>query len=395
MNRLNFLRSCLATSLVTLAVPSLRAEDTSLKNEVVASLQKGLGFLKSKQLDTGAWGDPAVPGPQPAITALNLMCLLGEPGRDRTTLSPAATKAIAYLLATQKEDGGIYVEKTLATYSTSLALTALSLCPLDEKSRQAALKARRFVVGLQSNFDDKAQPAKDGTFDSPYNGGIGYTSKTAYSDLSNTHFALEALYYSKNLFADSPAAEASETKLDFDAAIKFVSRCQNLKGSNDQPWVSEDEQNKGGFVYRPGESKADPVKLPDGKEALRSYASMSYAGLLSLIYADMKPTDARITSVKTWLAKNYSVTENPGMGAQGLYYYYHTMAKALTISKIDELTLPDGKKVNWRKDLSQALFNAQKSDGSWLNDNARWMEKDPILSTAYSCLTLAHISQGL
>jgi squalene-hopene/tetraprenyl-beta-curcumene cyclase len=83
------------------------------------------------------------------------------------------------------------------------------------------------------------------------------------------------------------------------------------------------------------------------------------------------------------------------MGAQGLYYYYHTMAKALTISKMEELPLADGKKANWRQDLSKAMFNAQKPDGSWLNDNARWMEKDPILSTAYACLTLAQISRGL
>ncbi len=392
MNRSTFVRSCLA---LCLATPALQAADASLKNEVVASLQKGIGFVKSKQLESGAWGDPAVPGTQPAITALNLMCLLAEPGRDKNTLSPAAQKAIAFLLSQQKEDGGIYVEKTLATYNTALALTALSLSPLDGKTRAAAVRARNFVVGLQGTFDDKAQPAKDGTFDSPYNGGIGYTSKTPYSDLSNTHFALEALYFSKNLFADAPASEDSEPKLDFDAAIKFVSRCQNLKATNDQPWVSEDELNKGGFVYRPGESKADPVKLPDGKEALRSYASMSYAGLLSLIYADLKPDDQRITAVKTWLSKNYSVTENPGMGGAGLYYYYHTMAKALTISKIDQLTLGDGKKVNWRQDLAKTLFNAQKSDGSWMNDNARWMEKDPVLSTAYACLTLAHLSQGL
>ncbi len=393
MKRAHFLTLCLALAAGS-PTPTLLAKDLALKNEVQASLQKGLAFLKGKQLDTGAWGDPAVPGTQPALTALNLMSLLAEPGRDPATLSTPARKALDYLLATQQPDGGIYVDKALATYNTSLALTALCLCPLDARTRSAAIKARSFVIGLQSNFDAKAQPSKDGTFDSPYNGGIGYTSKTTYSDLSNTHFALEALYYAKNLFVDSPVA-ATEPKLDFDAAIKFVSRCQHLKATNDQPWVSEDAANRGGFVYRPGESKADNVALPDNKQALRAYASMSYAGLLSFIYADLKPTDPRLTAVKTWLGKNYSVSENPGMGAQGLYYYYHTMAKALTLADMDEFPLADGTKVNWRLDLSKALFNAQKADGSWLNDNARWMEKDPTLSTAYACLTLAHLSQGL
>lgn len=392
MNRTTFIRSLLFLSL---SVTSLPAQDASLKNEVIAAMQKGIGFLKSKQLESGAWGDPAVPGSQPALTSLALMSIIADPSRPKAELPEAAKKAIAYLLSVQKEDGGIYTEKPLSTYNTSLALTALSLAPIDGKTREAALKARSYLVGLQGKFDDKAVPDKNSTFDSPYNGGIGYTSKTAYSDLSNTHFALEALYYSKNLFADSPASEKSEPKLDFDAAIKFVSRCQNLKATNDQAWASDDAANKGGFVYRPGESKADPVKLADGKEALRSYASMSYAGLLSFIYADLSPKDQRITAVKEWLSKNYSVKENPGMGLQGLFYYYHTMSKALTISKMDTLTLPDGTKVNWRQDLSKQLFNSQQADGSWSNENGRWMEKDPVLTTAYSVLSLAHLNQGL
>lgn len=392
MQRHLFLRSLFAFTLTASLSP---AQDASLKNEVRMAMQKAIGFLKSKQLPTGAWGDPAVPDTQPAITALGLMSLLADPARKPNELSEEGKKALAYLLSVQQPDGGIYTEKPLSTYNTSLALTALSLAPLDEKGRQVALKARAYLVSLQGKFDDKAHPDKSSTFDSPYDGGIGYTSKTAYSDLSNTHFALEALYYSKNLFADVPTTEKDAPKLDFEAAIKFVSRCQNLKATNDQPWASDDATNKGGFVYRPGESKADPVKLPDGKEALRSYASMSYAGMLSFIYADLKPTDQRLIAVKEWLGKNYSVAENPGMGQQGLYYYFHTMAKALTLSKMPILTLADGTKVNWCQDLSKELFNRQQSDGSWANENGRWMEKDPVLSTSYAVLALAHLASGL
>lgn len=377
--------------LISLGTSMAHAQDASLKNEVKASMQKGIAFLKSKQLPSGAWGDPAVPGTQPALTSLAVMSILAEPGSNKAEMPEAAKKAVAYLLSVQQPDGGIYTDKTLANYNTSLALTALSLAPIDEKTRQAALKARTFIIGLQRKFDDKAQLDPKSTFDSPYNGGIGYTSKAPYSDLSNTHLALEALYYSKNLFADDPNAEKSGPKLDFEAAIKFVTRTQNLKATNDQAGISDD----GGFAYRPGESKADPIKLPDGKEALRSYASMSYAGLLSFIYADLSPKDQRITAVKTWLNKNYSVKENPGMGQQGVFYYYHTMAKALSISKMDTLTMSDGTKVNWRQDLSKQLFNLQQNDGSWANGNGRWMEKDPILTTSYSVLALAHLMRGL
>ena len=174
-----------------------------------------------------------------------------------------------------------------------------------------------------------------------------------------------------------------------------MSRCQNLTATNDQSWASDDKNNKGGFVYRPGDSKAGTEELGNGKTAVRSYASMGYAGLLAFIYAELKPSDPRITAVKEWLAAHYSVTENPGMGAEGLYYYYHTMAKALNLAGIQEITKPDGTKANWRLDLAKQLFNLQNIDGSWSNPNGRWMEKDPDLSTAYAVLALEHLIRGL
>ena len=106
----------------------------------------------------------------------------------------------------------------------------------------------------------------------------------------------------------------------------------------------------------------------DGKVALRSYGSMSYAGLLSFVYADMEKSDPRIVAVRDWLKKNYSVTQNPGMGPQGLFYYYNTMSKALNILDVDEFVLDDGKKVNWRDQLTKKLFDLQKPDGSWTNE---------------------------
>ncbi|MBP7948788.1 MAG: cycloartenol synthase [Verrucomicrobiales bacterium] len=394
MNRIHFL--CTLAVGISAMVPAVHAQDASLKNEVRAAMQKGAAFLKTKQLASGAWGDPAVPGTQPALTALAVLSLAADPGRTGSELPPEAKKGIAFLLSVQQADGGIYTEKPLANYSTSLALTTLSLTGGDEKVRQAAIKARRFLVGLQGNFDDKGKAeTQNAKADSPYDGGIGYTAKSPYSDLSNTHLALEALYYSKNLFADKPDEAKNEPQLDFEAAIKFVSRCQQLKAGNDQAWVSEDATNKGGFIYRPGESKADPVKLPDGKEALRAYGSMSYAGLLSFIYAGMDQKDPRITAVKQWLEKNYSLSENPGMGLQGLYYYYHTMAKTLAVANLETLDTPDGKKIKWRLELTKELFNRQQADGSWVNENGRWMEKDAVLVTSYAVLTLGHINKGL
>ena len=81
---------------------------------------------------------------------------------------------------------------------------------------------RAFIAGLQQDNGEQ------GKLDHSHDGGIGYGGSSKFSDLSNTHFALEALYYAQALDAERPPAQ-DEPKLNYEAAIAFVSRCQNLK----------------------------------------------------------------------------------------------------------------------------------------------------------------------
>ena len=79
------------------------------------------------------------------------------------------------------------------------------------------------------------------------------------------------------------------------------------------------------------------------------------------------------------------------MGPQGLFYYYHTMAKALSLLGITTIQDENGVQKDWRKELALHLLNLQSKDGSWVNDNGRWWEKDPVLVTSYALLTLERI----
>src|SRR5690606_28125717 len=119
---------------------------------------------------------------------------------------------------------------------------------------------------------------------------------------------------------------------------------------------------------------------------LRSYASMTYAGLKSMVYAGVKADDPRVKAAKEWIAKNYDLNSNPGMGDAGLYYYYQTFSKALDAIGQDELTDANGKKHSWRADLVEALAQRQNADGSWTNSNSRWMEGDPNLATGFALM---------
>jgi squalene-hopene/tetraprenyl-beta-curcumene cyclase len=353
--------------------------DTSLRQELDIAIGKGLTWLAGQQKPDGAWGMAEFP----ALSGLALTAFQGDPtGFYKNKYEANISKGYEQLLSHVQPDGGIYVEK-LANYNTSISMMAL-LVANNPAYEPILKKARQFEIGQQD--------LRSG--DDAVSGGIGYGGSYHHSDLSNTTYALEALHFTQYLKSD--VANDPEAKdLNWKAAIQFISRTQNLPGSNDQKWASGDPDNKGGFIYFPGDSKAGEQKLENGKTALRSYGSMSYAGLLSFIYAQVDKNDPRVKAVIDWLSRNYTLAENPGMGQEGLYYYYHTMAKALSAAGIDTLTLKDGTKVNWRQDLAKRLLNLQNADGSWVNQSGRWMERDPTLATAYGVITLEILHHGL
>lgn len=355
-----------------------RAPNISLQNEVRLAVDKGWRWLEKNQDAKGFWSTPD----HPAITALVLSSyqLQARHSHQPEPRPPSVEKGYDYLLSCAQADGGIY-RKDLPSYNTSISLAALVLAGKHEYD-PAILKARRFIIGLQADMPG-----------SPLNGGIGYGKADKTPDLSNTMDALEALSLSRSYLKDRGLA--AEGDLNWSAAIQFVQSCQNLPSHNSQKWASEDPQNQGGFIYAPGASKAGETNLGNGRVALRSYGSMSYAGLLSYIYADLKPGDPRVTAVMDWLRANYTLDENPALGSQGLFYYYHTMAKALTLYGADSLLTGKGQTVNWREQLVLKLINLQHADGSWANENGRWFEKDPALVTAYSLISLGLVEPKL
>ena len=377
-----FLRgACICVS-ISLNLQVQASPNTSLKLEIERSLDKGLSWLHGEQNTTdGYWGSSQYP----ALTALVLRATLGHPSvKETKKYSEQITSGFKFLRTKVQSDGGIY-GKGLASYNTAISMMAF-LQKNDPIDKSIIQSARRFLVNQQSDFDEKGK--RDNVFD----GGVGYGSTWAHSDLSNTHLALEALYYAKKTIGSK---EEDITKLDWQAAIDFVSKCQNLPETNGEEWVSQHPDDRGGFVYFPGSSMAGEREDANGTVSLRSYGSMSYAGLLSFIYAEMDGSDPRVLAVREWLTKNYQITENPGMGKQGLYYYYHTMSKALSLAGIDQIKDSSGKSRDWRKELTLALLDTQSNDGYWVNESGRWWEKDPVLVSCYAMLALERIYYAL
>lgn len=357
--------------------------DLSFGHEIQNAIDRGLASLLASQNTNGWWSTQDHVAP----TALVLTAFMGEPThRFRTNPPTALTKGYEFILGAVKPDGSIY-RTSLINYNTSLSMLAMAAS--DNPAHDGILRrARAFVVRSQMDLDEP------GKMDSPYDGGIGYGDKYAHSDMNNTLTALEALHYTRHL--QSGELTGPKQDVNWKAVVQFLQNCQNLPSHNRQPWASDDARNRGGFVYYPGHSMAGgETNALTGRVALRSYGSISYAGLLSYIYADLPREDPRVVAVLDWLRSNYTLEENPGMDLQGLYYYLHLMTKALNTARVQTLELKDGRKINWRREVALRLINLQRPDGTWANTNARWWEKDPNLVTAYAVLSLDILHRGI
>jgi squalene-hopene/tetraprenyl-beta-curcumene cyclase len=123
---------------------------------------------------------------------------------------------------------------------------------------------------------------------------------------------------------------------------------------------------------------------------MRSYGSITYAGLLALVYCELEPTDPRVRSTLDWASRHWTLEENPGVGDQGLYFFYNVIGRSLTAAGIKEIPVAgeEGKAINWSDELIKKVSSLQKENGIWVNKNGRFWENDPVLSTSYSILSL-------
>ncbi len=340
-----------------------------LEEELLASIQKGLAFLKAHQEGDGHFVTGRL-APKPAFTALAVSAFRNSPHRYRVDEHPFLKKAVQAILASQKDNGSIHADipgMSFSNYSTGLALVALQEIG-DPALRPTVDKAAAYL---------KLGTHKGGEGD-PHAGGAGY-NPGARPDLNNTMTVAEALHKS-GIPEDDPVFKEIEA---------FVTNTQNRPESNPQAWASSDPDHQGGHVYRPGESPAGSWTDREGQKHYASYGTMTYAGLVTFLYAYVDKDDPRVQSAWDWICRNYDLHENVNMKDVGLYYYYRIMAKALHAYGERYVTEPSGVKHDWARDMAKHLTDLQETNGSWVNANTKYLEGDQVLVTAYALQALS------
>ena len=347
--------------------------DPALAKQAGEAIDKAIAFYRTQQGPDGSLAPKSAF--EMGFTAIAVSAMLDT--KRITANDPMIAKAMAFMETHVQPDGGIYPKgaKGQHNYSTSVGLIAFIAADKDGKYKSVRDGAVKFLRGMQWNEDGAGQNKVDPN-DVRY-GGFGYDSKQR-PDLSNTSFTIEALIAS-GISKDDPALKK---------AMVFLRRCQNYtgEGGNDKAHGSEADMD-GGFIYNPFETKSTAGNSATG--GLRAYASMTYAGLKSFVYAGLSKDDPRVKAAMTWIAKNYKLDENPGMGKAGLFYYYQVFAKALKAAEIDNLPVEKGPPRDWRTDIVKQIVSTQQSDGSWVNSDKRWQENDARLVTGFALSALA------
>jgi hypothetical protein len=202
--------------------------------------------------------------------------------------------------------------------------------------------------------------------DDPAYGGWGYAiepsrkgTKTAPdADLSSTLFAVGALGVANR--GDDRAALAK--------ALRFVERCQNF--------------DDGGFLFSP----TDPVRNKAGAAGARfhSYGSATADGLRALLRCGLGIDHPRVVRARSWLARNFSATTNPGTfepirepEREATYYYYAwSLAHAArALGRGHGLRLDE---------LAHELIRRRRPDATWTNRFTASKEDEPLVATSFA-----------
>lgn len=373
------------------------AADPAVGEDAVA---RGVAFLVSEQQDDGSWrseryrslDDPfSLSGP---IT--KVLCFAAPDSRAAL----ARDRAVRRLVEAVDGEGRIDFDALGVKYPVHAAAMAVAI--LSRTTVEGGIEARaaweRALRTLQYT------EASGWQVDDAAYGGWGYWLRRAdevesrttgeFADISSTLFAVGALR-----MAGAGAEDEAIRR-----ALRFAEHCQNFTDGGDGKSGGEKAGDEkawdGGFFFSPtsvtGNKAGMEADAVDGQLRFRSYGSATADGLRLLLRCGVARDDPRVAAAIAWLARNFSVRENPGRftparevdRASSYYYYAWSVAHALRLANVVRLRGATGD-IDWAAGLSAEVIARQETDGAWSNPYGAMMEDDPLVATPLACGAVA------
>ena len=414
----------------TAEAPAQLNTDTlaALNTDTLAALNdvrhRGQSWLLARQSESGAWTLPLRAGvamPSVAMTVLALTALADS----GCVPEDAIGNGLSWLAGRQNRDGsfgdgekGLYYRP----YCTALALWVLPNTSARQRKRVAKavdyLRQNQRLAGLNRGGLGFGMVAPAPTAQNP-----GATFTRTFAMISPTSMAAEGARRVGIRPDDRFLTEIAH----------YVRSCHNDARINTRPEVARFLKRNGFRLSGDGGivSTLENLRRPatwTGQSAgsVVSSGISTYQGLSAYLRAGLAPDSPEVASVTRWIAAHYTVSEHAGfaevmragqrplwptehagftpepaadetvsdpapaddIAQAGRYLYLFAMAQALDAVGIDHVDTPDGTRHAWSSEIANVLTATQHVDGSWINQNPRWLEFDAVLSTAFALAAL-------
>lgn len=301
--------------------PSLRRDETD------AALDRAVAYLRATQTDEGWINDGATN--RNAMTALALMAMasLGHTPADQSATGKTMRQALDHLLRDENQDDQGYFGARDASRMYGhgiITLTLAELIGMSDDDTTDKLILKRLDKALQLIL--RAQKRAKGN--RAHQGGWRYYPDSADSDLSISVWQAMALRSAKNAGLDVPS-EA------IDDAVGYLERSYlSRRGRDGKPTDRES-----GFGYMPGQAP--------------SYSATA-AGMLALQVCGKYDAD-EVKGAADWLMKHHRrLNERESWFYYGTYYYAQAMYQR------------GGRYAEHaRSEVQRVLLPLQRKDGAW------------------------------
>ena len=324
--------------------------DQQLRDGVKKALVRGCDYLKRTQNSDGSWS--AQSGTllkfTDGFTSLAIMALINS---DEPVDSPNVQRGLDYLRH-RPVDGS---DSITGVYETSLIIMAL--CAAEQYDIDLP-RIQLLATALENAQIRTGEVA--GLWGYGLSGGVG-------GDASNGQYAVLAL-------RDAAYAGATVSRKTWERVHEQWTKAQNPDGG--WPYVRSQPSSRGSMAVAGLSTIAITTRmLQDDSD----------------VGADGRPDCCRtalpnpaLENGRRWMAKNFSITTNPGFD-NWYYYYLYGLERAGRMSGVRFFGKHD-----WYRQGAQVLVTAQLPAGEWISPSVA--EKDPVLNTS---MALLFLSKGL
>jgi hypothetical protein len=335
-----------SNSVTTSSFASTTSQDSDpIDPEAVRrAINRGVDYLKNRQLENGSWPMMGFDRGTTALCLLALLNALDDPD------DPAIKKGIANLLAMPRNKDSMH-------YVISLRIMVLAAAdPAGEKYRREI--GADVELLLKNQYLSGAEHLQ---------GGWGYNAtRISSADSSNSQFVLLALHDAARVGVEIPAKH-------WKRAAEYWLRCQ--------------EKSSGGFIYTPRGGAPSHSMTCAG---ISSWVIIqdNLADVRELIDGDFAKCCAALPSLGpaeeglNWLARSYTVRRQGY--PKGIYFYYlYGLERVGRLTGLRYIGAHD-----WYRDGIKEILRLQnRLDGSWVGSGMGESSRD--VSTAFALLFLS------